>query len=40
VTLCERPRAQQIAAELSKRYGDATGITPRVFVVQIADGAK
>jgi galactokinase len=40
VTLCERPRAQQIAAELSKRYGEATGITPRVFVAQIADGAK
>ncbi len=40
VTLCERTRAQQIAAELSKRYGDATGITPRVFVSRIADGAK
>jgi galactokinase len=40
VTLCERTRAQQIAAELSKRYGDTTGITPRVFISRIADGAK
>ena len=40
VTLCERPRAQQVAAELSRRYADATGIVPRVFVSRIADGAK
>src|SRR5262249_16530088 len=40
VTLCERPRARQIAAELSRRYADATGITPRVFVSRIADGAR
>jgi galactokinase len=40
VTLCERPHAQQIAAELSRRYADATGIGPRVFVSRIADGAK
>jgi galactokinase len=40
VTLCERPRAQQIAAELSSRYVDATGIAPRIFVSRIADGAK
>jgi len=40
VTLCDRSRALQIAAELSKRYADATGITPRVFVSRIADGAK
>ena len=40
VTLCERPRAQQVAAELSRRYADATGIAARVFVSRIADGAK
>jgi galactokinase len=40
VTLCERPRAQQIAAELSRRYADATAFAPRVFVSRIADGAK
>jgi galactokinase len=40
VTLCERARAQQIAAELSRRYADATAIAPRVFVSRIADGAK
>jgi len=40
VTLCERPRAQQVAAELSRRYADAAGIAARVFVSRIADGAK
>jgi len=40
VTLCERPRAQQIAIELSKRYAHATGIAPCVFVSRIADGAS
>jgi len=40
VTLCDRPRAQHIAAELSMRYAAATGITPSVFVCRIADGAK
>src|SRR5438132_8239449 len=30
VILCERPRAQQTAAELSRRYADATAIAPRV----------
>jgi galactokinase len=40
VTLCERPRAQQIAAELSRRYADAAGIVPRIFVSRIADGAR
>jgi len=40
VTLCERARAHQIAAELSRRYADATGFAPRVFVSRIADGAK
>jgi galactokinase len=40
VTLCERPRAQEVAAELSTRYADATGIAARVFVSRIADGAK
>jgi len=40
VTLCERPRAQQIVAELSRRYAGATGFAPRIFVSRIADGAK
>ena len=40
VTLCERPRAQQIAIELAKHYADATGITPHIFVSRPADGAK
>ena len=40
VTLCERPCAQRIASELSRRYEDATGIAPRVFVSGITDGAK
>ena len=40
VTLCERLCAKRIAAELSRRYADATGIAPHVFVSQIADGAK
>ena len=40
VTLCKRPRAQQIAGELSRRYTDAAGIAPRVFVSKIVDGAK
>ena len=40
VTLCERPRAQQIAAELSRRYAAAAGIVPRIFVSRIADGAR
>jgi galactokinase len=39
VTLCERPGAQQVAVELSRRYADATGIAPRVFVSRIAHGA-
>ena len=40
VTLCERSRVQQIAAELSRRYADATGIAPCIFVSRIADGAR
>ncbi len=39
VTLCERERAEEIATELSKRYTAESGITPRVFVCGIADGA-
>jgi galactokinase len=40
VTLCERRCAHQIAAELSRRYADATAIAARVFVCRIVDGAK
>jgi galactokinase len=39
VTLCERGRAQEITTELSERYASESGITPRVFVCGIADGA-
>jgi galactokinase len=39
VTLCERERAREIASELSKRYAAESGITSRVFVCGIADGA-
>ena len=40
VTLCDRESAQEIAVELSKRYAAESGITPRVFVCRIADGAS
>jgi len=40
VTLCERLCAKRIATELSRRYANATGIAPRVFVSRIADGAE
>ena len=39
VTLCEREHAREIASELSRRYAAESGITPRVFVCRIADGA-
>jgi galactokinase len=37
--LCERSRAQVIAAEVSQRYFSATGIKAPAFVCRIADGA-
>jgi len=40
VTLCECKREQEIAVELSKRYAAESGITARVFVCRIADGAS
>ncbi len=40
VTLCERPRAHQVAAELSRRCADTTGIAARVFVFRIAGGRQ
>ncbi len=40
VTLCDRESAQEIAVELSKRYAAESGLTPRVFVCRIADGAS
>ena len=40
VTLCERKHAQEIAVELSKRCTAESGITARVFVCRIADGAS
>jgi galactokinase len=39
VTLCERARAQKIAAELSRDYEHTSGIAARVFVCDIAGGA-
>jgi galactokinase len=39
VSLCERERAQEIAMRLSERYAVESGITPRVFVCRIGDGA-
>jgi len=39
VTLCQRELAQEIATELSERYATENGITPRVLVCDIADGA-
>ena len=39
VTLCERDLAQEIVMKLSKRYAVESGITPRVFVCGVADGA-
>ncbi len=39
ITLCERARANDLAAELSRGYERERGIAPRVFVCHIADGA-
>ncbi len=39
VTLCQRARGEEIAAELAQHYSARSGIEPRVFVCQIADGA-
>lgn len=39
VSLCEGERAEVIATELSERYSTESGITPRIFVYGIADGA-
>jgi galactokinase len=39
VTLCERSRAHEIAAELSRDYAHTSGIAPRVSVCHIAGGA-
>ncbi|MBV9007798.1 MAG: galactokinase [Verrucomicrobia bacterium] len=39
VTLCQRAGAVEIANKLSRKYEAQTGIAPRVFVCEIADGA-
>jgi galactokinase len=39
VTLCEREQAEKTAIELAERYAAQSGITPRVFVCRIANGA-
>jgi len=39
VILCERERAETIAAELSRRYFEASETKTNVFICQIADGA-
>lgn len=40
VTLCQRARAEEIAAELTHNYERENQIVPRVFVCQIAGGAE
>jgi len=39
VSLCDRDRAREIGVEISERYALQSGIPPRVFVCDIADGA-
>jgi galactokinase len=39
ITLCERDKASEIAAELRARYSYAKGKNPRVIVSAIANGA-
>jgi len=39
MSLCERDRAQEIAVEISERYTAQSGITSRVFVCGLAEGA-
>ncbi len=39
VTLCESSKAREIAATLSKKYHEATGITPQIFASRPSLGA-
>jgi galactokinase len=39
VILCERERADDLVAELSRRYFEITGIASRVFVCHVSQGA-
>jgi galactokinase len=40
ITLCERPRAQEIAVSLSDAYAKQIGITPPIFLCRLCDGAR
>ncbi len=40
ITLCEEVFAQRIAAQLSNDYAKASGLSPRVMISRIADGAR
>ena len=40
VTLCERKAASAVAQQLAKDYAAETGTEPKVFVCEIADGAR
>jgi galactokinase len=39
VTLCESSKAREIAATLSNKYHEATGITPQIFASRPSLGA-
>ena len=39
ITLCQRSSAVNVAAKLSERYMHESGITPRVVISRIANGA-
>jgi galactokinase len=40
ITLCEQSAAEAVAAELSRRYSEASKMTSRVMISRIADGAR
>lgn len=39
LTLCEKSAGETVAAEMARRYSDATGLKPRVLVSRVCDGA-
>ena len=40
ISLCERPRANEIAASLRAAYEERTGLTAPTFVCRLSDGAR
>ena len=40
ISLCERPRANEIAASLRAAYEEGTGLTAPTFVCRLSDGAR